>query len=79
MGDRMIWRVAWVLFLLGLCVAAALPVQAQEEGLNISESKQFGYNMGSQIQGTFRIRVRGPEDLAVVTDTCVWSNERFLN
>ncbi len=67
MCDRMIWSVVRVLFLLGLCVAMALPVWAQEEGLSISVSKQFGYNMGSQIQGTFRIRVRGPEDLVAVT------------
>ena len=66
MGDRMIWRVVRVLFMLGLCVAMALPALAQEDGLSISVSKQFGYNLGSQIQGTFRIRVRGPEDLAVV-------------
>jgi len=44
-----------------------VPVLAQEEELRISVSKQFGYNMGSQIQGTFKIRVRGPEDLAAVT------------
>lgn len=53
--------------MLAVFALAVMPVWAQEEGLNISVSKQFGYNMGSQIQGTFRIRVRGPEDLAVVT------------
>jgi len=54
--------VVLVVFLLG-----ALPVWAQEDGLTISVRKQFGYNLGSQIQGTFLIRVRGPEDLSAVT------------
>jgi len=56
-----------VLIVLAVFALAAMPVWAQEEGLSISVSKQFGYNMGSQIQGTFKIRVRGPDDLAVVT------------
>jgi DNA-directed RNA polymerase subunit RPC12/RpoP len=55
------------LIVLAVCVLAAMPVLAQEEELSISVSKQFGYNMGSQIQGTFKIRVRGPEDLTAVT------------
>ncbi len=53
--------------LLVVWLLAVMPVWAQDEGLSISVSKQFGYNMGSQIQGTFKIRVRGPEDLATVT------------
>lgn len=58
----------WVVAtLLVVRLLVAMPVWAQEEGLSIFVSKQFGYNMGSQIQGTFKIRVRGPEDLAVVT------------
>ncbi len=36
------------------------------DGLTISVNKQMGYNMGSQIQGTFKIRVRGPENLVSV-------------
>lgn len=55
------------LIVLAVFALVAMPVRAQEEGLSISVSKQFGYNMGSQIQGTFRIRARGPEDLAAVT------------
>ena len=53
--------------MLAVCALTAMPAWAQKDGLSISVSKQFGYNLGSQIQGTFKIRVRGPEDLAVVT------------
>jgi DNA-directed RNA polymerase subunit RPC12/RpoP len=67
MSDWVIWRVARVLLLISMCVLTVIPVLAQEIVLTISVNKQFGYNMGSQIQGTFRIRVRGPEDLAAVT------------
>ncbi len=56
-----------VVALLAVWLLTVKPVWAQEEGLSIFVSKQFGYNMGSQIQGTFKIRVRGPDDLAVVT------------
>ena len=55
------------LIVLGVFVLMVMPVLAQEQGLTISVNKQFGYNMGSQIQGTFKIRVRGPEDLTAVT------------
>jgi hypothetical protein len=55
-----------VVLVLGL-LAAAGPAAAQEEELRISVRKQFGYNLGSQIQGTFMIRVRGPENLETVT------------
>lgn len=63
MGEWGRWAVA-MMVVVGVLAA---PVWGQEAGLTISVSKQFGYNMGSQIQGTFKIRVRGPEDLAAVT------------
>jgi len=59
-------RCRGIVALLAVWLLAAMPVLAQDEGLSISVSKQFGYNMGSQIQGTFKIRVRGPEDLVSV-------------
>ncbi len=61
------WGHRFIVIMLAVWLVTALPVWAQEDGLTISVSKQFGYNMGSQIQGTFKIRVRGPEDLSVVT------------
>ncbi len=64
MGEWGRWGIA-IMVVVGLLAAA--PVWGQEAGLTISVSKQFGYNLGSQIQGTFKVRVRGPEDLAVVT------------
>jgi len=64
MGEWGRWVVA-TLLIVGLL--AALPVGGQETGLTLTVSKQIGYNMGSQIQGTFKIRVRGPADLASVT------------
>lgn len=54
------------LLFLCVCMLAATPVLGQEDGLTISVSKQFGYNMGSQIQGTFKVRARGPEDVVAV-------------
>lgn len=51
-----------------LLLVVAMPVFGQEAGgLTIAVHKRFGYNMGSQIQGTFTIKARGPEDLAAVT------------
>ena len=67
MCDGMMRRLARVLFVIATCLFLVVPVLAQGEELNISVNKQFGYNMGSQIQGTFKIRVRGSEDLATVT------------
>jgi hypothetical protein len=66
-GQSSEWWRGFIITLLMIWLLVAMPVLAQEEGLSISVSKQFGYNMGSQIQGTFKIRVRGPEDLATVT------------
>lgn len=35
--------------------------------LTLTVRKQMGYNMGSQIQGTFKLKAQGPADLAAVT------------
>ena len=48
-------RIARIVVLLSVCLLVAMPVLGQEDGLTISVSKQFGYNMGSQIQGTFKV------------------------
>lgn len=56
---------AWLGILLGL--ALAVPVLAQDAGLTLTVRKQMGYSMGSQIQGTFKLKVQGPADLAAVT------------
>lgn len=45
------------------------PAQAQEEELRLSVRKRFGYSMGGQIQGIFKLSVEGPPDLSVVTFT----------
>lgn len=66
MGEWMNWRVACVVLFFSVLLLVAMPVEAQDDGLTISVSKQMGYNMGSQIQGTFKIRVREPENLASV-------------
>lgn len=63
-------KTAAALCLLAVLVAAlALPAVAQEDGLTLRVRKQFGYNMGSQIQGQFLIKATGPADLAAVTFT----------
>jgi hypothetical protein len=46
---------------------SAVPVWAQEAPeLSLSLAKDFGFNLGSSIQGTFSYRVSGPDDLARV-------------
>jgi hypothetical protein len=52
-----------------LTLAVTLPVMAQEETpeLEIGMSRDFGYGgFGGDIQGTFTIRVSGPDDLVKV-------------
>lgn len=48
-----------------LLVGWAVPVAAQDEpGLDLRLNRDFGYSSGAgQIQGTFSMRVSGPEDL----------------
>lgn len=58
-----------VCLLAGLLATLALPALAQENALTLRVRKQFGYNMGSQIQGQFLIKTTGPADLAAVTFT----------
>ncbi len=61
-------RRAWVCGLLLLALAAlAAPVLAGE--LVLAVRKEFGYNMGSQIQGRFVVYLVYPEDQASVTFT----------
>ena len=62
-------RVVGTWWLLVVCLLVAMPVLGQDGGLTIAVHKRFGYNMGSQIQGSFSIKARGPEDLATVTFT----------
>ena len=51
----------------GVALALGVPVWAQEGGLRLSLSKQFGFALGGQIQGTFKLTARGPADLTSVT------------
>ena len=59
---RLVWAVA-----LACGLMLVMPVQAQEGGLQLSLSKQFGFAMGGQIQGTFKLTAQGPADLTSVT------------
>lgn len=63
-------RFSWVAALLGivlLVLAMPAPAHAQDTGLSLGLKKNFGYNLGSQIQGSFTLRASGPSDLASVT------------
>jgi len=60
--SRLVWAVALVCGLM-----LVMPVWAQEGGLRLSLSKQFGFAMGGQIQGTFKLTAQGPADLTSVT------------
>lgn len=51
-----------------LC-ALAQPVFAQAAQLQLSVRKNFGYNNGSDIQGSFRVAASGPANLTSVTFT----------
>ena len=57
--------------LFALWAAVGLPglAQAQNEGLSLRVSKLFGYNnfSNTQIQGTFSLQARGPDNLVKVT------------
>ncbi len=44
----------------------AIP-NTQENELRLSLHKQFGYAMGGEIQGTFKVSAQGPSDLVSVT------------
>jgi hypothetical protein len=46
---------------------AALPALAQTPALLLTVQKTFGFNNGSQIQGSFRADVTGPANLSAVT------------
>ena len=54
---------------LGWALVAALPVLAQAAGLQLAVRKTFGFNNGSQIQGSFRLEASGPANLVSVTFT----------
>ncbi len=58
-----------ILIIALLAVVGAGSALAQQDELLLSVRKSFGYNSGSQIQGTFRAEVTGPADLAQVTFT----------
>ena len=59
---RLVWAVA-----LACGLMLVMPVLAQEGGLRLSLSKQFGFAMGGQIQGTFKLTAQGPADLTSAT------------
>jgi hypothetical protein len=50
-----------------LLALIASPALAQDEELRISVRKNFGFNAGSRIQGSFRLEATGPADLVSVT------------
>ncbi len=54
---------------LGWALAVAWPALAQTAALTLSVSKTFGFNNGSQIQGSFRLEASGPANLKSVTFT----------
>jgi hypothetical protein len=53
--------------LLTLIIGVTVPAFAQTDELQLSVHRNFGYGGGDQIQGSFRLAVTGPADLARVT------------
>jgi len=63
-----------VILVVLIAAVVAFPVLAQSE-LNLTVHKNFGYNLGSQIRGTFEMRASGPADLASVS---FWIDDRLV-
>jgi Zn ribbon nucleic-acid-binding protein len=64
------WKGGLSLFIaIGWALVVAWPALAQTAALTLSVSKTFGFNNGSQIQGSFRLQASGPADLRSVTFT----------
>lgn len=55
-----------LLLLIGLLFSGAI-VSAQEDELHLSLRRDFGYGFGSDIEGTFSMRVTGPDTLTRVS------------
>jgi hypothetical protein len=65
MKHRILFLLPALLFL----ICGFVPVRAQEqeeEEITISLDRDFGYSLGSEIQGTFTIQVAGPPELSRV-------------
>ncbi len=63
--SRLMWAAALACWLI---LALAVPAWAQSDNtLRLSLRKQFGFSMGGQIQGTFKLSVSGADSLASVT------------
>lgn len=62
------YTVYLVIFLLGLQVLAWFPAGAQSDDLQLGLDRDFGYASvgGSEIQGVFTLKARGPSDLSRV-------------
>ncbi len=58
----------WIFISLWLGLVLTAPVVAQDGSqLTLRVNKLMGFNMGSQIQGTFKLSVQGPDTLQQVT------------
>lgn len=65
-----IFRIGIILSTLLLATIQASLAHGQadtEESLTLSLRRNFGYSLGGQMQGTYTIRVEGPDDLQSVT------------
>jgi hypothetical protein len=62
---KQIHKISFLFVICILLVCWAVPAAAQDEqGLDLRLNRDFGYSSGAgQIQGTFSMRVSGPEDL----------------
>jgi len=57
-------RARFIAFLSGLlALLLATPVRAQEEGLVLQLTRDWGYGGGKDIQGLFSLKASGPDDL----------------
>ena len=57
-----------IIFIFLTLIFCLIPVTAlaQDEGLALKLTRDFGYGSGGQIQGKFSLRVSGPDDIVEV-------------
>lgn len=66
-GNRRLFPLLRFLLVIVFSIVLALPAAAQEDGLTLHLSRDWGYGgLGGRIQGTFSFRAEGPDDLIAV-------------
>jgi hypothetical protein len=65
-AQAQVFQISKLMLVIGLALAWAAPIGAQESELHLSLSKAWGFSMGGQVQGLFNLSVRDPQDITSV-------------